>query len=287
MTGAALGAVLAGVAALRGGRPLHPRGVVVPARLRLDGAGPALGSLGRAGTLDAVVRLSRAVGVPPPLPDIQGLAVRWSGKAGPNDLLLASTGTGPAGRFVLVPRRSPLGGALSSLMPFAGPAGPVLVAALPRDTRRGQDAHPGGATTGGAQAGGAPAGAAPARAAPTGDATAPAPQAWRLVWAPPRGAWRTFGTLELTASLDGAGDDDVRFDPVEHCPDGLATYGWAAELRIRPYRWARRYGRRRGRSRQVGARQAAATGAGRTERTPVRRAGPSGQAAPTEVGSGR
>lgn len=283
MTGAALGAVLAGVAALRGGRPLHPRGVVVPARLRLDGAGPALGGLGRAGTLDAVVRLSRAVGVPPPLPDIQGLAVRWSGTAGPNDLLLASTGTGPAGRFVLVPRRSPSGGALSSIMPFAGPAGPVLVAALPPDTRRGQGVH-----AGAAQAEAAPAGAAPARAVQTGAATDPTPQAWRLVWAPPRGAWRTFGTLELAASLDGAGDDDdLRFDPVEHCPDGLATYGWAAQLRIRPYRWARRLGRRRGRSRQVGARQAAATGAGRTERAPARRAGSSGQAAPTEVGAGR
>ncbi|RPF26674.1 hypothetical protein [Georgenia muralis] len=225
MTGTALGAALAGVAALRGGRPLHPRGVVVPARLRLDGAGPALGGLGRAGTLDAVVRLSRAGGVPAPLPDIHGLAVRWSGTAGPNDLLLASTGTGPASRFLLVPRRSASGGALSSIMPFAGPAGPVLVAALPRDPRRGPQ---------------------------TGDTAAPTPPSWRLVWAPPRGAWRTFGTLDLAASPNGGGDDDeLRFDPVEHCPDGLATYGWAAQLRIRPYQWSRRLGRRRGRSGQA------------------------------------
>ena len=224
-----LGGVLALVAAARSGKPLHPRGAVVAGRMELAGGVPELGSLGATGGLDVTVRFSRATGLPSPLPDIEGVALRWQGATGDNDVLLASTGTGPWTRYLLVPRRRAADGPLTSLMPFAGPAGPVLVGARPT-----------------------------ARA-----------DAWQLEWARPRGPWRRFGELHLVAEPRHAGDQHVRFDPVRHCPDGLATYPWAAALRLNPYRWAQRFGRDRAdaappaatgpRSRRRSARPPAAT----------------------------
>lgn len=200
IAGLALGAALAGVAVLRRGRPLHPRGVVVPARLTVRQGPGWLGTLGRGDTHEVLARFSRAVGLPQGWPDIQGLALRWPGRSGPNDLLLASTGTGPWGRYLLTVRRRPLGGALGSLMPFATAAGPVVLSAQP-----------------------------------TGE-----PRHLSLRWATPRGPWHTFGDLVWDEA--GTADAPVRFDPVRHCPDGLATYPWADRARRYAYRWARAAG---------------------------------------------
>ncbi|MFD1506060.1 hypothetical protein FE374_18340 [Georgenia yuyongxinii] len=200
LAGLALGASLAAVAVLRRGKPLHPRGVVVPARLTVR-AGPVwLGALGRRGTHEVLARFSRAVGLPQGWPDIQGLALRWPGLSGPNDLLLASTGTGPWGRYMLTVRRRPLGGALGSLMPYATAAGPVLLSAQP-----------------------------------TGE-----PRHLTLRWATPRGPWHPCA--DLVWDQAGTADAPVRFDPVRHCPDGLATYPWADRARRYAYRWARAAG---------------------------------------------
>jgi hypothetical protein len=200
IAGLALGASLAALAVLRHGRPLHPRGVVVPARLMLDGGPAWLGTLGRRDTLEVLARFSRAVGLPGGWPDIQGLALRWAGRSGPNDLLLASTGSGPWSRYVLTVRRRPSAGTLGSLMPFATAAGPVLLSAQP-----------------------------------TGE-----PRRLSLRWATPRGPWHTFGDLAWDEA--GTVDAPVRFDPVRHCPDGLATYPWADRARRYAYRWARAAG---------------------------------------------
>lgn len=203
LLGGLLGGPLAVVAALRRGRPLHPRGRVVPARLVLDGGAPELGPvLGRAAELDGVARVSRAMGLPEPRPDIGGLAVRWSGRDGPNDLLLAATGLSPVTRHVLALRRVALGGPLSTLMPFAGPRGPVEIAAVPSSDGVNRELE--------------------------------------LRWARPTGRWRTFGTLHLDLAGPVADRADLRFDPVAHCPDGLETYPWAAALRVPAYRWSRR-----------------------------------------------
>ena len=55
-----------------------------------------------------------------------------------------------------------------------------------------------------------------------------------------RGPWSRWGVLRVDPPDGAATDDDVRFDPVLDCPSGLATYRWAAALRLPAYRHARR-----------------------------------------------
>src|SRR3954447_10443893 len=108
---AALGRVvavpLAALSRLRHDRPMHPRGVVVSAVLTRHGSAAPWGVpwLDQPERDEVVVRLSRGFGVPAPLPDLIGLAVRIPGDDGPVDLLLSSSGAGPLGRRVVVPRR--------------------------------------------------------------------------------------------------------------------------------------------------------------------------------------
>lgn len=140
---AAGGALLAGStsaigAALARTKPLHPDGELREATLAVLGAEPPASGvpwIDEPGELRAVVRISRAVGLPRPLPDIAGLALRIELPGGPADILLASTGTGPLTRFLLAPRLPGRPGVLTSLLPYRAPAGPVLLSAVPVDER--------------------------------------------------------------------------------------------------------------------------------------------------------
>jgi len=136
---AATGGLLATTTSLLGrirptARPLHPRGQVLPATLTRFGSDPGCGVpwIDEAGSDPGLVRLSRALGLPPSLPDIHGLALRiLVGPDGCADLLLATTGLGSVSRFLLVPTRRPRTRPLSTLLPYRSPTGPVLLAALP------------------------------------------------------------------------------------------------------------------------------------------------------------
>ena len=123
---------LALLARARGGRPMHPRGVVLTARLHRTGLARPSGVrwLDEPGTDDVVVRLSRGAGFPPPLPDLLGFALRAPGER-PVDLLLSSTGRGRWTRRVPVLRRDPAT-SYGSIMGYRGPAGPVLLAVHPQ-----------------------------------------------------------------------------------------------------------------------------------------------------------
>lgn len=138
--GSGLGAVFRGAGRLRRGRKsLHPRGRVGPGTLTISGVGEPLGVplLDHAATHVCAVRLSRATGLPRPLPDILGLALRIEQEgSGPTDLLFASTGLGTLGRHVLVARRDHEDGPLTTLLPMRGPGGAVLLALVP--TSRGR-----------------------------------------------------------------------------------------------------------------------------------------------------
>jgi hypothetical protein len=118
-------------------KPLHPEGRLQHATLTRLGTARAVGSplLDEAGELPALVRLSRGVGLPGLLPDIPGLALRVDLDGWPVDILLASTGLGPVSRYVLVPRRSTLSGALTTLLPYRSERGPLVIGALPESDR--------------------------------------------------------------------------------------------------------------------------------------------------------
>jgi hypothetical protein len=109
-------------ARLRGARVFHPRGVVLRTTWVSAGECSALaGSALLDGERPALVRVSRAVGLPPWLPDILGLAIRIEDVYGAGvhqDLLLATSGRGRLGRHVLVPRWDLAGGPWSSLLPY-------------------------------------------------------------------------------------------------------------------------------------------------------------------------
>ena len=137
-TSASAGRVLAGVtrtvSLLRPARkPLHPRGRLEEARIRRHGSDTrtGVGWLDDPGEDEAVVRLSRAIGLPAVLPDIHGLALRLRVDDAPGDLLFASTGRGRAGRFLLTAGRRPEDRPMTTLLPYRTSLGPVLLGAFP------------------------------------------------------------------------------------------------------------------------------------------------------------
>jgi len=134
--GTALSATIRTVAALRpASKPLHPDGVVVTGTLERRGSAVPTGSawVDEPGQDEVVVRLSRAIGLPEAVPDIHGLAVRVPTPAGEGDLLFASTGWGPVGRFVLTFGGGPESRPLTTLLPYRTSTGPVLLGVRAND----------------------------------------------------------------------------------------------------------------------------------------------------------
>ncbi|MGY2876315.1 hypothetical protein ACVW00_003505 [Marmoricola sp. URHA0025 HA25] len=129
------GAVALGAARDRT-KPLHPDGQVRRATLTRIGGGALTGVpwLDEPGRDDALARLSRGVGLPGPLPDVQGLAIRVQTGDRPADVLLASTGLGRLTRYLLTPTWRTSGRPLTSLLPYRSPRGPLLLAAVPGST---------------------------------------------------------------------------------------------------------------------------------------------------------
>ncbi|GIG28156.1 hypothetical protein [Cellulomonas marina] len=196
VVGAGLGLLSAAVRALGRRRPLHPVGRALHGTLRW-GPGAAVAGLGVPGhELAVVARRSRSVGLPAPLPDVDGLALRWGPADAPHDVLLASTGTGPLSRFVLTLRRPGVEGTLGSLMPYRSRLGPLVLFAAPEG----------------------------------------APGRWTLRAAVGTQPLHDVGALTLD---EESHDTPRRLDPVLHPPAGVTTYGWAAAVRLRPYRAAR------------------------------------------------
>ncbi len=132
--GQVLAGLVRGLAAARpAGKPLHPRGEVHRGRLVRSGLPTPTGVawLDAPGHDEVLVRWSRAIGLPRPLPDIHGLAVRvLPGDGRPGDLLLATTGWLPPTRMLLKPGFSAQR-PMTSLLPYATPSGPVVIGACP------------------------------------------------------------------------------------------------------------------------------------------------------------
>jgi hypothetical protein len=203
---------------VRPSRPIHPHGLRLSGSLQRTGTAPASGIpwLDATGRTPVEARLSRSAGLPGPLPDVVGLALKIPSDGSFSDVLLASTGSSPVGRFVLVPRRNVARTVLSTMMPYKGTSGPVLLAAR---------------TT-------APSGRLPAPLAAFRRKLAGDPWTLQLLHARPLGPWIPFGTLSLTVDAD-QDQEDLRFDPVLHPLPTAQTYGWAAALRRGSYAVAR------------------------------------------------
>lgn len=219
LAGRAVAVPLGAIARRRGGKPMHPRGAVVDAVLERYGATPPFGVpwLDEVATDPVVVRLSRGAGLPTPLPDVLGLAIRLGDDATPVDLLLSSTGRGPWSRLVPVPRVD-AECTYSSIMAYASAAGPVRIAALPGTS--GVDSDP----------------------APVAEAARRGDLVFTLAAAVGRGEWRPFARLRSTGAREPL-DPTVRFDAVRNPPPGLRADGPMARFRAPAYATARMAGR--------------------------------------------
>ncbi|MFF0557992.1 phosphodiesterase [Streptomyces sp. NPDC004266] len=133
----------------RGSRPaLHPRGVVLTGRLTVPGPPPPWGVpwLDRPGSYRVTARWSRAAGLPYPLPDGLGLALRVEDAEGPGrplELLLTTCGRSRPARHVPVLRLSATAGPYSTLLGYAVGDRHGVVAAFPMPGTPGVPAHPG------------------------------------------------------------------------------------------------------------------------------------------------
>src|SRR3954471_6973205 len=111
-------------ARLRGSKAFHPSGVVHEATVEITG-GPAAPDgvtiLGRPASHTALIRFSRGAGLPQPIPDVLGMAIRLTDAYGPGhhqDLLLVTSGHGAALHHLLLPAPSFLSLPYSSLLPY-------------------------------------------------------------------------------------------------------------------------------------------------------------------------
>jgi hypothetical protein len=128
---------------LRGSKVFHPEGVVHFATVTISGGDPAPPSaiiLREPGEYPAMIRFSRAIGLPRSVPDIAGLALRLVDVHGPGrhqDFLLVSSGDGPLVHHLLLPTRNPRALPYSSLVPYRAGDDTFLVGA--RASRDGFD----------------------------------------------------------------------------------------------------------------------------------------------------
>jgi hypothetical protein len=204
---------LGAIARWRGGKPMHPRGAVFDAVLERQGGDWGVPWLDARASDPVVVRLSRGAGLPAPLPDLLGLAIRLRGDDGPVDLLLTTTGRGRLTRLVPFLRRD-TAAVYSSIMGYRSDAGSLRLAAFP-------------------EADGVPSDPEPLAGAVSLDGLGFILAACRGL-----GPWRPFARLSLRGPLPSL-DPDVRFDAVRNPPPGLVPDGPMARFRAPAYARAR------------------------------------------------
>jgi hypothetical protein len=136
--GFTVGGVLAGLAGLRRGKAVHPHGAVYDAELVVPGHDYGLGStelFGTAARRPALVRFSRSLGLPRPLPDLLGMSVRVPDAYGTGrhqDFLMVSSVDAPVLHHVFVPSSDVQQRLYSSSLPYRAGDRTLLVGALPR-----------------------------------------------------------------------------------------------------------------------------------------------------------
>jgi hypothetical protein len=186
------------LARLRRGRSLHPVGLgyrgcleispearqVAGARLLVPGA-----------RYDAVVRFSRGAGLPEPLPDALGVAVRLPNAYGPGraqDFLVTGSADLPLARRLLFPGRSFLHQSFSSALPYRVGGRELVTVLRPRPGRWPRTGR---------------------ALADLSSAAAGGGLVYELRLAGSLGRSRTVGMLAVGAPLDPAATEALRFNP--------------------------------------------------------------------------
>src|SRR3954466_8969792 len=204
--------------AVRSARVFHPSGVGFRATITIRPAGgaAALGVplLDEPGTYTGVVRASRGAGLPEPLPDVLGLAVRIEDAHGPGqaqDLLLGSSSSLPVGRQLFVPNVTFDGVTLSSILPYS-------------------------LGSGGTSWFGARVLAPNGRVARLGDfADAANSLRIELLVAGRFGAWRTIADVRLGEKLGERESAALSFNVDDNTGGGITPTGWLQALRQHAY----------------------------------------------------
>ena len=172
----------------RGERVIHAKGRTLTGRLTVTGgAGTGAPLLDAPGAYDVHVRLSRSVGLPDPLPDVLGLAVRVLDAHGPGrhqDLLLDSTRPQPVLRRFPWLGRDALGALYCSLLPYDVAGTHLLLGARPLPGQ-----------------------------GPAAVRDLPDEVAVELLVATPHGPWRSWGVLRTTGELPAPLGRQTRFNP--------------------------------------------------------------------------
>jgi hypothetical protein len=222
IAGVAIGAVLGAWAGLRRGKAVHPDGVVHLARLVVPGASAApraAGLLVEPREHRAVVRFSRSLGLPRPLPDLLGMSIRVIdayGEGRHQDFLLVTSADYPVLHHVFLPATDVQHRPYSSSLPYRAGDDVFLVGALP-DRRSPR---------------------------PSGDnefdrldiAASSGRLAFHLGVAPLDGRFHRVAELVVGERL-GPELDALRFNPF-NTGGGLEPAGWLNGARDRAYKWS-------------------------------------------------
>ena len=215
--GVAAAALFATTSAIRRARTFHPVGDGYRATLEVNGTGrhdaPFLDTAAR---YDAVVRLSRGAGLPEPLPDILGVAIRVLDAFGPGehlDLLMVTSGRQPILRHLLLPSLGFESDQFSSVLPYRVGDDHVVFGARFVGIDTGRHVH-------------------------LGDiGRRVAADAVHLVIeiASIRGPWQEVGAVRLGAQMAHAQAESLRFDP-SNAGDGIRPVGVLQAVRRLSYR---------------------------------------------------
>ncbi|MDD7968404.1 hypothetical protein [Actinomycetospora lemnae] len=199
---------------VRRARVFHPHGRTLTARLHVRGDDRFAGTvLGAAGVHDGAVRFSRGAGVPEPLPDVLGLALRLDLADGPQDLLLVSSAPAPIARHAILPARDYGATHYSSIVPFRLGGTTVVLGARPEHDREPEPLE---------------------RLAALERAAADGRVRFTLLAAHTTGPWSAVGEIELGTALPDERGERRRHTPF-HDAGGIEPVGVVNALRRRAY----------------------------------------------------